>query len=92
MPCHSAKIVKAYHQWPPERTEEWIPRLEADGDGWGSFSPLLGTAYHLAVGVLEGTTPIGILIDRLEECPEEMNSLFEQEIIDRLRLQHPNGV
>lgn len=74
------------------------PVLEMQGrDSAGSYSWsvwVTGDAGLLACGVLAQEVPIGILLDRLEECPEEAGgeSIRLRECIEHLRWCHPNGV
>jgi hypothetical protein len=43
-----------------------------DGATHNHYWRMAGTAKDLSFGIYVGETPIGILLDRLEECPEEV--------------------
>lgn len=53
---------------------------------------LMGVAHHLALGVWNGTTPIGILYDRLTECPSEVLAGGDDvnEVVEWMRENKPN--
>jgi hypothetical protein len=55
---------------------------------------LTGTARLLALSTLSGT-PVGILLDRLDECPDEVEGCDPQllsQMVAYLRSKYPNGV
>jgi hypothetical protein len=53
-----------------------------------------GTLSGLILSHLEGVTPIGIVLDRLEECPEELGADADthRQLLHWLRTRHPDGV
>jgi hypothetical protein len=56
--------------------------------------PLTGEALHLLLSLPTGT-PIGVLLDRLEEYPQEVqnaNSDTVRRMVNYLRTKYPNGV
>lgn len=54
---------------------------------------LTGEAATLTLGVLDGTTPIGVLFDKLTESPHEADTDVEtlNRIVSYLRAKYPNG-
>lgn len=57
--------------------------------------PLGGTSLTLALSAVAGHCPVGILLDRLEEHPEEVEGADPAEVracVAYLRTKYPNGV
>ena len=70
----------------------WIfPRSERNG----RFFSTTGTLTGLLLAYLERSTPVGIVLDRMEECPEEVQDAGTELVlatVEWLRKQHPTGV
>lgn len=56
--------------------------------------PASGTLSGLILSHLAGVTPIGIVLDRLEECPEELDADSEthRQLVAWLRNRYPDGI
>ncbi len=91
------------------RVEANITKRERSGPSFSTFLfvyratrhdyYLMGQCHLLALSTLSGT-PVGILFDRMEECPEEVQNYLGRPIdpdllrrvLAYLRSQHPDGV
>ena len=61
----------------------------------GQFFAATGTLTGLIAAYLEGNTPIGVVLDRMEECPEEVQGAEPDLVLAAVgwfRERHPNGV
>ena len=70
----------------------WILR---GGERGGQFYATTGTLTGLLAAYLEGKTPVGVVLDRMQECPEEVKGMAGEvvaEVVSLLRARHPNGV
>lgn len=76
----------------PGRMVIWVGRSAKQGDRQ-QYS-LTGDLALLAKAVLSLRAPIGIFLDRMEECPFEMEGSVEfvGEVLAYLRSEHPNGL
>jgi len=69
-------------------------QTRSTGEGWGGFASVLhAESRALAAGVIRGAVPVGILLDRLTEYPEECEAPPElvAEAVAELRRRNPLG-